>query len=75
MSKVFKIVEAVYKISNKNPVEEGQENIPEEISDCVEEIIEAVDADGDGIITKEEFVANAMKSATIAKIMNKDVKI
>ena len=72
-SKVFKIVEAVYKISNKTPTEEGT-NIPEEISDCVEEIIEAVDADGDGIITKEEFVANAMKSTTIAKIMNKDVK-
>ena len=73
---MFKIVEAIYKISNKTATtttEEGS-TVPEEISDCVEEIIEAVDADGDGIITKEEFVANAMKSTTIAKIMNKDVK-
>ena len=65
--KVFKIVEALFKISNKTSTDE---HIPEEISECVEEIIEAVDVDRDGIITKDEFIANALKSKIIANIIN-----
>lgn len=40
----------------------------EYISDCVKEIIETVDVDGDGIITKEEFVEHAMKSKFVSSI-------
>ena len=35
----------------------------------MEEIIYTVDADGDGIITKKEFIQNAMKSKFISDIV------
>ena len=60
-------MEALFKISNKTSTDD---HIPEEISECVEEIIEAVDVDRDGIITKDEFIANALKSKIIANIIN-----
>ena len=46
----------------------------EDISCCVEEIIEAVDVDGDGIITKQEFIQNAMKSSFISSIISSNGK-
>ena len=36
---------------------------------CVQDILEAIDVDGDGDITKEEFVNNAMKSDFIRNLL------
>ena len=44
------------------------------INDCVEDILKACDVDGDGIITKEEFIENAMNSKFIAVIMGQNMK-
>ena len=37
---------------------------------CVVEIIEIIDINGDGDITKEEFVGNAMKSGFMKNILH-----
>ena len=63
---VYDIVLAMFKMSGKD-VEVG--GIEDEIDDCVDEIIEAVDTDEDGVITKEEFLQNAMKSKFICKLV------
>ena len=34
-----------------------------------EEVMKAIDADGDGEVTREEFVQNAMKSPFIASLL------
>ena len=44
------------------------------INDCVEDILKTCDVDGDGIITKEEFIENAMNSKFIAVIMGQNMK-
>ena len=36
---------------------------------CVQEILEAIDEDNDGEITKDEFVENAMKSNFIKNLI------
>ena len=36
---------------------------------CVEDILNTIDKDGDGDITKEEFVKNAMQSKFINKVL------
>ena len=88
-TKVLRIVEALYRMSGgvEAPTKEDAENDnPEEpdvinnhkdvitIDDCVEEILEACDVDGDGIITKEEFIENAMNSKFIAVIIGQNMK-
>ena len=37
---------------------------------CVLDIIEVIDVDGDGEITRDEFVTNAMKSGFIQKLLD-----
>ena len=64
LCQVLSLVEALFRMSGNDMGEESQENI----SDCVKEIIETVDVDGDGIITKEEFVEHAMKSKFVSSI-------
>ena len=39
---------------------------------CVQDILEAIDGDGDGDITKEEFVNNAMKSDFIRNLLEEN---
>ena len=39
---------------------------------CVQEILEAIDEDNDGEITREEFVENAMKSSFIRNLIGED---
>ena len=39
---------------------------------CVQDILEAIDVDGDGDITKEEFVNNAMKSDFIRNLLEEN---
>ena len=61
------VVEALFRMSGK--VMEG-DTAKTEIADCVENILAVVDVDGDGIITKQEFVENAMKSPFISNLVN-----
>ena len=42
------------------------------ITSCVQDIIEAVDVDNDGDITREEFVNNAMKSSFIRNLLEEE---
>ena len=58
-------VVALFKMS-------GQEEDEEAIQECVDGIRSAVDADGDGEITLEEFVMNAMNSDFICELIEKD---
>ena len=71
VDEVYDIVVALFKMSGK---EEEADGIEEEIDDCVDEIIEAVDTDDDGVITKEEFVENAMKSKFIFNLVGTKVE-
>ena len=46
--------------------------IPEDdemLPSCVEDVRASIDLDGDGDITKEEFVRNALKSDFISKLL------
>ena len=67
VDELYGIVEALFKMTGKEIDADG---IEDEIDCCVDEIIEAVDTDGDEVITKEEFVQNAMKSQFILKMVN-----
>ena len=60
------IVVGLFKMSDKIENEE-------EIIACIKEIQEAIDADGDGNISKEEFVENAMKSSFIYKMVTEKI--
>eukprot|EP00092_Neocalanus_flemingeri_P013638 GFUD01014709.1.p1 GENE.GFUD01014709.1~~GFUD01014709.1.p1 ORF type:complete len:221 (+),score=70.16 GFUD01014709.1:66-728(+) len=42
----------------------------EELLDCTEEIMAAIDVDGDGDITRDEFIEHAPKSQFIANMLN-----
>ena len=59
------LVEALFRMSGKDHMEENRE----EIILCVDEVIESIDVDGDGVITREEFVENALKSDFIKEII------
>ena len=59
VEEAFEIVVALFKMAGKSTTGIRSEI---EIEDCVDNIIDAVDTDGDGVITKEEFVQNAMNS-------------
>ena len=39
---------------------------------CVQEILEAIDEDNDGEITREEFVDNALKSSFIRNLIGEE---
>ena len=67
VDELYGIVEALFKMTGK---EMDDDEVSDEIDTCVDEIIETVDADGDEVITEEEFVKNAMKSQFILKISN-----
>ena len=61
------IVDALFKMAGK---EVSGIISDEEKDDCVYSIIDAVDTDGDGVISKEEFVQNAMNSAFIFNVIH-----
>ena len=63
---ITKLVEALFRMSGRGDCTEEDR---EEILLCVDEVIESIDVDGDGIITREEFVANALKSDFIQEII------
>jgi len=50
----------------------GIEPDKEVLLSCVQEILEAIDEDNDGEITKDEFVNNAMKSQFIKDLMGEE---
>ena len=66
VNEVSEIVVALFKMAGKESTGLLSE---QEIEDCVDDIIDAVDTDGDGVITKEEFVQNAMNSDFILKMV------
>ena len=72
VDELYGIVEALFKMTGRDIDSDG---IEDEIDSCVDEIIEAVDTDGDEVITKEEFVQNAMKSQFILKMVNSTQEI
>jgi len=51
-------------------IDEDDELLPS----CVEDVRESIDVDGDGDISKEEFVKNALKNKFIAKLLKYDNK-
>ena len=63
---ITRLVEALFRMSGK---EDHIEENREEIILCVDEVIESIDVDGDGVITREEFVENALKSDFIQEII------
>ena len=66
VDEVSEIVVALFKMAGKEITGLLSE---QEIEDCVDDIIDAVDADGDGVITKEEFVQNAMNCDFICNMV------
>ena len=66
VNEVSEIVVALFKMAGKESTGLLSE---QEIEDCVDDIIDAVDTDGDGVITKEEFVQNAMNSDFIINMV------
>ena len=56
------IVLALFKIS-------GFEEDEESIENCIDDIRHAVDIDGDGEISKEEFITNAMNCNIISNLI------
>lgn len=63
---VSRLVEALFRMSGNW---DESEEIAEEVILCVDEVIESIDVDGDGVITREEFVENALKSDFIKDIV------
>ena len=48
----------------------GHEIETEELEEASKDIMATIDFDGDGEVTREEFVENALKSDFIASILN-----
>ena len=65
MDEVTDVVVGLYKMKGKNLDED-------EIDDLVDEIMERVDINNDGEITKEEFLQNAMKSEFIQELVKEN---
>ena len=63
---VSRLVEALFRMSGNW---DESEETAEEVILCVDEVIESIDVDGDGVITREEFVENALKSDFIKDIV------
>ena len=49
----------------------GIEEDPDMLDSCATDIRNVVDGDGDGDISKDEFVKNAMQSKFMAKLLTK----
>ena len=64
VEEVYDIVLGLFKMLGKG----GEDTEIEEMM-CVQKIIQALDTDEDGVITKEEFVQNAMKSNFIMNLV------
>ena len=62
---IDEVIKLVIGLTNMGGVETDKEVLLA----CVQDIIEAVDADRDGDITREEFVNNAMKSSFIRNLL------
>ena len=62
IDEVADVVEGLFKMA-------GKEEDDDEIEDIADEIMEIVDTDKDGEITKEEFLENAMKTDFILNLM------
>ena len=63
---IDEVIKLVIELTNMGGVETDKEVLLA----CVQDIIEAVDADRDGDITREEFVSNAMKSNFIRNLLD-----
>ena len=63
---ISRLVEALFRMSGNW---DDSEDTAEEVIVCVDEVIESIDVDGDGVITREEFVENALKSDFIREIV------
>ena len=63
---ISKLVEALFRMSGRW---EDNEDTKEEVLLCADEVIDSIDVDGDGVITREEFVENALKSEFIQEII------
>ena len=48
----------------------GKEISDDEMDEIVDDILEKVDENGDGIISLKEFIENAMKSPFLAEVVN-----
>ena len=62
---IDEVIKLVIELTNMGGVETDKEVL----LSCVQDIIEAVDADRDGDITREEFVSNALKSTFIRNLL------
>ena len=62
---IDEVIKIVIGLFNMN----GEIKDKEEILAAVIEIVDIIDEDGNGEITKEEFVSNAMKSGFIRNLM------
>lgn len=56
------MVVALFKMLNR-------ETEDEKVDDIVDDILEKVDANGDGVISQQEFVHHAMKSSFLAELI------
>ena len=59
------IVEGLFRLG-------GIEQDEDMIAACVQDVRELIDNDGDGDISKEEFVSHAMESKFISNLLNKE---
>jgi hypothetical protein len=48
----------------------GQEFDEEDLMAASKDIMDVIDVDGDGEVTKKEFISNAMRSEFIASMLN-----
>ena len=56
------MVVALFKMLNRESEEEN-------IDDIVDDILDKVDANGDGVISQQEFVHHAMESSFLAELI------
>ena len=57
-------------MSRGDALYQSYKNYPAVFQACTANILEAVDTDGDGDITKQEFIENAMKVVFIQNMFN-----
>ena len=62
---IDEVIKLVIGLANMGGVEAEREDLLA----CVQDILEAIDVDRDGDITREEFVNNAMKSSFIRNML------
>ena len=59
---VYGVVHTLFKMI-------GKEISDDELDEIVDDILEKVDANGDGVISEKEFIENAMKSEFLADVV------